>query len=150
MQETPVQFWVRKIHWRRDRLPTPVFLGFPGGSVGKASACHAGDLGSILKLGRSLGERNSYPLQYSGLENPMHCIVHGIAKSQTQLSDFPFHFFIFHGKTLTYEYLLLDEQRKCFLEMESTSSEIAMNVIEMTAKDLQYDRSLVDKVAAWP
>ena len=80
----------------------------------------------------------------------MHCIVHGVTKSQTQLSDFHFHFFIFHGKTLTYEFLLLDEQRKCFLEMESTPNEIAVNVIEMTTKDLQYDRSLVDKIAAWP
>ena len=111
MQETPVQFWV----WRRDRLPTPVFLGFPGGSVGKESACNAGDLDSIPEFERSLGEGNSYPLQYCGLENPMHSIAHGVAKSQTQLSDFHFHFLIFHGKTLTDELLLLDEQRKCFL-----------------------------------
>ena len=104
MQETPVQFWV----WRRDRLPTPVFLGFPGGSVGKESACNAGDLDSIPEFERSLGEGNSYPLQYRGLENPMHSIAHGVAKSQTQLSDFHFHFLIFHGKTLTDELLLLD------------------------------------------
>ena len=45
MQETPVQFLVRKICWRRDRLPSPVFLGFPGGSNGKESACNVGDLG---------------------------------------------------------------------------------------------------------
>ena len=48
MQETPVQFLGQKISWRGDRLPTPVFLSFPGGSVGKESACHVGDLGSIL------------------------------------------------------------------------------------------------------
>ena len=42
--------------WKRDRLPTPVFLGFPGGSDGKESACNAGDLGSIPGLGRSLEE----------------------------------------------------------------------------------------------
>jgi len=47
MQETPFNSWVRKIHWRRDRLPTPVFLGFPCSSAGKESACNAGDLGSI-------------------------------------------------------------------------------------------------------
>ena len=47
MQETPVQ--VRNFPWRRDRLPTPVFLGFPGGSDGEESACNAGDLGSILE-----------------------------------------------------------------------------------------------------
>ena len=59
--------WVEKIHWRRDRLPTPVFLGFSGGSAGKESACNAGDLGSIPGLGRSCGEGKGYPLQYSGL-----------------------------------------------------------------------------------
>ena len=46
-------------------------LGFPGGSDGKGSACDAGDLGSIPGLGRSLGEKNGYPLQYSCLENSM-------------------------------------------------------------------------------
>ena len=63
--------WVRKIRWRRDRLPTPGFLGFPCGSVGKESACNVGDLGSIPGLGRSPGEGHSYPLQYSGLENSL-------------------------------------------------------------------------------
>ena len=48
MQETLVDSWVRNIHWRRDRLPTPIFLGFPGGLDGKESTCNAGDLGSIL------------------------------------------------------------------------------------------------------
>ena len=63
--------WVGKICWRRDRLPTPLFLGFPGGSAGKESASNAGDLGLIPGLGRSPGEGNGYPLQYSGLENSM-------------------------------------------------------------------------------
>ena len=72
---------IGKIHWGMDRLPTPVFLGSPCGSAGKESACNAGDLGSIPGLGRSPGEGNSYPLQYSGLENSIDCIVHGIAKS---------------------------------------------------------------------
>ena len=62
-----------KIHWRRDRLPTPVFLGFPCGSAGKESACSAGDLDSINKLGRFPGEGKGYPFQYSGLENSMDC-----------------------------------------------------------------------------
>ena len=84
--ETLVDSWVGKIHWRRDRLPTPVFLGFPCGSAGKESACNAGDLGSIPVLGRSPGEGKDYPLQYSGLENSMDCIVHGVAKSQRRLS----------------------------------------------------------------
>ena len=67
MQETPIfDIWARKIRWRRDRLPTPVFLGFPGGSAGKESARDAGDLGLIPGLGRSPGEGKGYPLQYSG------------------------------------------------------------------------------------
>ena len=80
--------------WRKDRLPIPVFLGFPCGSAGKESACNAGAPGSIAGLGRSPEEGKSYPLQYSGLENSMGCIVHGVAKSWTRLSDFHFHFFI--------------------------------------------------------
>ena len=64
-------------------------LGFPGGSVGKESDCHAGELGSIPGLGRCPWRRRGYP--YSGLENPMHYIVNGVAKSQTGLSDFHIH-----------------------------------------------------------
>ena len=90
MQETPFDSWVNKIHWRRARLPTLVFLGFSGGSVGKESTCNVGDLGSIPGLGRSPGEEKGYPFQYSGLENSMDCIVHGVAKSQTQLNNFHF------------------------------------------------------------
>ena len=62
---------VGKIRWRRDRLPTPVFLVFPCGSAGKESTCNVGDLSSIPGLGRSPGEGKGYPLQYSGLENSM-------------------------------------------------------------------------------
>ena len=65
-------------------------LGFPGGSSDKEPTCNAGDLASIPGLGRSPGEGNSYSLQYSGLENSMDCIVHGVAKSQTRLSNFHF------------------------------------------------------------
>ena len=66
-------------------------MDFPCGSAGKESACNVGDLGSIPGLGRSPGEGKGYQLQYSGLENSMDCIVHGVAKSQGQLSDFHFH-----------------------------------------------------------
>ena len=65
MQETGFNSWVRKIPWKRDRLPTPVFSGFPGGSAGKESACNAGDPSSILGLGRSAREGIGYPLQDS-------------------------------------------------------------------------------------
>ena len=92
MQETGFHSWVGKIRYRRDRLPTPVFLGFPCGSAGKESACNAGDLGLILGLRRSPGKGKGYPLQYSGLENSIDCIVHGVTKSRTELSDFHFHF----------------------------------------------------------
>ena len=73
-------------------------LGFPGGSEVKVSACNAGDLGSIPGLGRSPGEGNGNPLQYSRLENPMDggawwATVHGVAKSRARLSDFTFTFF---------------------------------------------------------
>ena len=92
MQETLVQFLGPEDPQRRDRLPTPVLLDFPCGSAGKESACNVGDLGSIPGLGRSPGEGKGYLLQYSGLENSMDCIVHGVTKKQTQLNDFYFHF----------------------------------------------------------
>ena len=76
IQETPVLFLGQEDLLEKDRLPTSVFLGFPGGSADKESDCNVGDLGSIPGLGRSPGEENSYPLQYSGLENAMDCIVH--------------------------------------------------------------------------
>ena len=57
--------------------------GFSGGSAGKESACNVGDLGSIPGLGRSPGKGKHFSCQYSGLENSMDCIVHGVAKSRT-------------------------------------------------------------------
>ena len=69
-----------------------LILGFPGGSDGKEPACDAGDLDSIPGSGRFPEEGKGYPLQYSCLENPMErgawrAIVHGVAKSRTQLSN---------------------------------------------------------------
>ena len=92
MQEARVDSWVGKFPWRRDRLPTPIFLDFLGGSVGKESACKARDPGSIPGLGRSPRKGKGYSLQYSGLENSMDCMVHGVTKSQTRLRDFHFYF----------------------------------------------------------
>ena len=71
MQEIPVQFLGQEVPWKTDRLSTPVFLGFSGGSDSKESPCNVGDLGSIPGLGRSPGEGKGYPLQYSGLEISM-------------------------------------------------------------------------------
>ena len=67
-----------------------MWVEFPGGSDGKESARNVGDLGLIPGLGRAPGEGKGYPLQCSGLENSMDCIVHGVAKSQTRPSDFHF------------------------------------------------------------
>ena len=72
------------------------FLGFPGGSNGKESVCNVGDLDLSPGLGRSPGEGNGYPLQYSGLENSMdrgawRVTVSGVSKSWTRLSDFHTH-----------------------------------------------------------
>ena len=58
-------------------------MDFSGSAAGKESACNAGDPGLIPGLGRSPGKGNGYPLQYSGLENSMVCLVHGVTKSQT-------------------------------------------------------------------
>ena len=65
-------------------------LGFPDSLVGKESTCSAEDPGSIPGLGRSPEEGKGYPLQYSGLENSIDCIVHGVTKSQTWMSNFHF------------------------------------------------------------
>ena len=78
-----------------NALATPSDLDFPGGSDGKASAYNAEDPGLIPRWGRSPGEGNGSPLQYSRLENPMDRgawwdTVHGITKNRTGLSDFPF------------------------------------------------------------
>ena len=81
-------------------------MGFPGGSEVKVSAWNAGDPGSIPGLGRSPGEGNGTPLQYSCLENPIEggawqATVHGVAKSQSQLSDFTFTFIVCIGYIYT-------------------------------------------------
>ena len=85
--------WVEKIHWRKHRLPTPIFLGFPGSSDGKESTCNAGDLGLVPGLGKDPLKEGM--VTHSCLENPSGqnprgarwATVRGIAKSQTQLSD---------------------------------------------------------------
>ena len=78
------------IYLRTNRIYFPFRQGFPCNSAGKETACNAGDLDFISGLGRSSGERKGYPLQYSCPENSMDCIVHGVTKSQTQLSKFYF------------------------------------------------------------
>ena len=65
-------------------------MGFPSSSAGEEPACNVGNLGLNPGLGRSPGEKNGYPLQYSGQESSVDSIVHGIAKSPTGLSGFHF------------------------------------------------------------
>ena len=89
--------WVTTPSWLSGSLRSFLYSyylseGFPCGSAGKESACNVGDLGSIPGLGRSPGKGKGCPLQYSSLENSTNCIVHGVAKSWTRLSDFHFHY----------------------------------------------------------
>ena len=100
MKETSFLLWVGKIPWRREWLPTTIFLGFPSGSAVKNPlrklARATGDMGSISALGRSPGEEHGNPLQYFGWENPMdrgawRATVHSVAKSWTQLKQLSTH-----------------------------------------------------------
>ena len=106
MRETWFDPWVGTIPWGRDRLK-----GFPCDSAGKESAHNAGDLGSVPVLGRSPGEGKGYLPQYSGLENSMHCIVYGVAKSQTLLRDFQN---VYYSSTDTHTSIKLAQAYPCF------------------------------------
>ena len=107
MQESLVRFQVRQILWRRDRLPTPVFLPLQYSwaslvaQLVKNPPAMRETLSSIPGFRRSPGEGKGYQLQDSGLGNSTDCIVHGVAKSRTRLSDFHFHLFFQPGSTLT-------------------------------------------------
>ena len=90
MQETPVRYLAQEDSLEKGQATHSSVLGFPGSSTGKESTCNVGDLGSIPGLGRSPGEGKGWPLQYSGLESFMDCIVHRVTKSRKQLSDFQF------------------------------------------------------------
>ena len=90
-----------------------LYGGFLCGSAGKESAHTPRDLGSIPGWGRSPGEGKGYPLQYCSLENSMDCIVRGVAKSWTRLSDFHFHFqwmqnlnVMAHRQSISHHFLL--------------------------------------------
>ena len=79
------------------------YLGFPSGSTGKEPTCNVGDLGSIPGLRRSPGDGNSYPLQYTGLENSMDCIVCGVTKVRHDRATFTFNTFNISGKGLIFK-----------------------------------------------
>ena len=78
----PLQHLLTSRHLKQPSIILNM-LGFPDSSVGNESTSNTGDSGSIPGSGRSPGEEKSYPLQYSGLENSMDCIVHGVTKSWT-------------------------------------------------------------------
>ena len=84
--------WVQSLGWKdpleKGKATQSSILGFLCGSAGKESVFKAGDVDSIPGLGRSPGEGKSYLLQYSGLENPMDCIVQGGTNSWARLRDF--------------------------------------------------------------
>ena len=75
---------------RQSWVMYPYLRGFSGGSAGKESTCNERELSSIPGLERPPGEGTGYPLHYSGLENSMNCIDHGVTKSWTRLSNFYF------------------------------------------------------------
>ena len=104
---------------------------FPCGLDGKDSTCNAGDLGLIPRLGRVPGQGNSYPLQDSGLENSMdrgawQTTVHGAAKSQTQLNNFP----------IELSLILVDQSELCKVShlVKSEESRLASLVLNTTDK----------------
>ena len=94
---------------------TFVGQGLPCDSAGKESACNAGDLGSIPGLGKTPGEGKDQPLQYSGLENSMDCIIHRVTKSQTQQSNFYLSNFHFVGKVMALLFNMLSRLVITFL-----------------------------------
>ena len=107
-------------------------MGFPCGSAGKESTCSEGDLGSIPGLGRSSREGKRYPLQCSGLENSMDYTVHGVAKSQTWVSDFHFHFCV-----------------KCSLGISNFLEEKIL-IFPISAKSLQLCPTLCEPIDGSP
>ena len=116
--------WVLQNSWRRrggmhhsgelsfNREFTP-YWGFPGSSAGKESTSCAGEPGLIPGSGRYPGEGKGYPLQYSGLENSKDCIVLGIAKSWTRLSDFHFMTFKLNNVSNQMNFILVLYSKIC-------------------------------------
>ena len=117
-----------------------IHLGFPHSSVGKESACTAGDPGLIPGLRRSPGEGKGYPLQCSGLENSMDDIVHGITKSWTRLSHVHFQFsfwsiFFFSHK--------MHRGQPCFLEAKNKRQNSFIDLTSDSALDFKQEDLLI-------
>ena len=136
--------------------------GFPHSSVSKESACNAGDSSSTPGSGRSPGEGKGYPLQYSGLENSMDCIVHRVTKSQTRLSNFHFHFSslndrlhrIISFRPHTYPTTRLKKERKKEKKASQRrpipSKMMFLELVAAAAKSLQSCLTLCDPIEGSP
>ena len=99
IQQTVVWFLGWEDMLQKGQATHSTVLGLPlwlNWKKKKKSACNAGELGFTPGLGRASGEGKGYPFQYSGLENSMNCIVPGVTKNQSWLSDFQFLFFFFY------------------------------------------------------
>ena len=126
-----------------------ILMGFPGGSAGKESACNAGDLGSIPGLGRFPGEGKGYPLQHSGLENSTDCIVHGVAKSRTWLSDFPLLLILIKDRYIytkpTANVILNSEGLKAFPQRSGTRQRCPLSLLLNIVWGLSSQSSQAEK-----
>ena len=115
--------------------------GFPDSQLIE-NLCNAGDQGSVPGLGRSSGEGKVYPLQYAGLENSMDCIVHGVTKSWTQLSDSHFHpqplVFVFQNTKITNYCVFRQFQRK--LRVKEEQEEYNLFIPEDSANNKFYEK----------
>ena len=121
--------WVRKICWRKDRLPT------------------LADLGSIPRLGKSSGDGKGYGLQHSGLDNSVDYIVHGVTNSQTRLSNFHFHMSLgFPGSRVEKTQLPMQEMQEMWVQFGSGKSPEEGN-----GNSLQYSclENLINRGAFW-
>ena len=116
-------------------------MGFPCGSADKESACNVGDLGLIPGLGRCPGEGQGYPLQYSGLDNSMDSIVHGVAKSWTRLSDF--HFISLEGLIV-----FIEPFNFSFFSITGSGMDLDYCDIEWFGLETNRDHSVIFEIAS--
>ena len=141
MQESTVRYLGWEIPWRRDRLPTLVFLGFPCVSAGRESACNVGVLGLIPGLGRSPGEGKGdlfTCIPSSILAWRIPWTDHGVTKSLTQLGDFHFHFLFFFTTSATWE---SHSSRACsFLDSSIALSSLNSSFLKVSSSDLPPEK----------
>ena len=113
-------------------------MGFPCGSAGDESSCNAENMGLIPGLGRASGEGKGYPRQYSGLENSMDCIVHGVAKSRIRLNDFHFHY-------------IVGDRKQTAKAMKSVDEEFALQTLKFVVEELRilHNSCIISDTNKW-